>query len=171
LSLGPRIPGELRPDIQILYHGVALYVDVSVVDPAAAKYIRDHQSHLYEGVAATAQEKVKEAKYEQICHDNFMAGQFYPFVLETTGRLGGAARQFMKAVTKLSRESPANCPRLSLEWDAEEMHETGETDHERFLTHDITVINAKYGSRMTKRVLNHVFLKQKNTTALPYPGG
>jgi hypothetical protein len=100
-----------------------------------------------------------------------MAGQFYPFVLEATGRLGGAARQFMRAVTKLGRETPATHPGPSLEWDVEEMHETGATDQERFLVHDIAVINAKYGSRMTKRVLNHVFQANKNDAALPFPGG
>ena len=171
LVLGPNIPGELRPDVQILYHGVALYVDVSVVDPAAAKYLRDHQSHLYEGAAATAQEKVKDAKYEQLCHNSFMAGQFYPFVLEATGRLGGSARQFMRAVTKLSREHPATHLGSSLEWDVEEMHETSGTDQERFLVHDIAVINAKYGSKMTKHVLNHIFQAHKTEAALPYPDG
>jgi hypothetical protein len=92
-------------------------------------------------------------------------------VLEATGRLGGSARQFMRAVTKLSREHPATHPGPSLEWDVEEMHETSGTDQERFLVHDIAVINAKYGSRMTKRVLNHVFQAHKTEAALPYPDG
>ena len=151
------LPDEHRPDLQIQYHGVVLYTDVSVVDPAASKYIVRHQSHLIEGAAATAQETVKKDKYGHLCRDNFMAGKFYPFVLEATGRLGNDARLFLREIAKLSRETSATSIGPTLEWDAADMHESGATDQERFLIHDITVINAKYGSRMTKRVLNHVF--------------
>ena len=158
------MPDEYRPDFQIQYHGVVLHTDVSAVDPAAFKYIVRHQSRLIEWAAAAAQETVNKDKYGHLCRDNFMAGNFYPFVLEAAGQLGNDARLCLREIAKLSRETSATSIGPTLEWDAADMHEAGATDQERFLIHDITVVNAKYGCRMTKRVLNHVFRQYSEET-------
>ena len=154
---------EYRPDIQIMHHGAVLFTDVSIVDPTVSTYISVHKSDSIEGAACAAKEKQKMAKYGQRCQNNFTTGQFIPFVMESTGRLGNSARQFLKAVAKLRRDLPSDTGGEALGCE-DDMHETGVTDQERFVIHDIVVINAKYGSRMTKRVLNHLYRRQSRRT-------
>ena len=65
------------------------YIDVSFIDPAGANAIR-RGSLLAGGRAADLREASKRKEYEAAMGKAWTESSFVPFVLETTGRLGGA---------------------------------------------------------------------------------
>jgi hypothetical protein len=70
------------------------YVDVAVVDPAATSHLRDADfpSDTSAGGAARQEEDRKKFTYR----NTEFAGSLFPFVMESTGRLGGAAVDYLE---------------------------------------------------------------------------
>ncbi len=74
-------------------------IDMSFVNPGCRKYIRRSRSHEVDGAAAAEREKEKRAKYADVPGmEEGGSGGFVPFVVEVTGRMGRAARKFLKDI-------------------------------------------------------------------------
>jgi hypothetical protein len=82
------------------------YLDLTVINPAAQEYLP--QAATEGGAASTIAEANKRAKYvNTLAAHDIAATAFVPFVMETTGRLGPAAKQFLDDLrTAASLASP-----------------------------------------------------------------
>ena len=78
-----------------------ILVDVAVADPGCPTYIAEN-SHEQQGAAAKAREEDKIASFRQRCGDAHQAPHtlFYPFVIESSGRMGELARRFLRDVVR-----------------------------------------------------------------------
>jgi len=86
---------EHRPDIRFTLEGVTRFLDVAIVDPAARLHL-DYAaapSATTPGGAAVHEEAIKRQLYA----NTQFADSLIPFVLESTGRLGQSARDFLEA--------------------------------------------------------------------------
>ena len=77
-------------------------IDIAVVDPSAPSYIRMVDSHHTVDAAARERERMKMLNFNAAAIDG---GQFIPFVVEATGRLGPAARDFLQLVIHKDHEA------------------------------------------------------------------
>jgi hypothetical protein len=71
------------------------YIDASTVNPAAPKYMKTDGSQTQDH-ASSLREMEKITQYEGV--DSLPHNRIIPFVIECTGRLGKAARDFLKEV-------------------------------------------------------------------------
>eukprot|EP00598_Pedospumella_elongata_P004654 CAMPEP_0184971534 /NCGR_PEP_ID=MMETSP1098-20130426/3751_1 /TAXON_ID=89044 /ORGANISM="Spumella elongata, Strain CCAP 955/1" /LENGTH=1204 /DNA_ID=CAMNT_0027493679 /DNA_START=193 /DNA_END=3807 /DNA_ORIENTATION=- len=88
-----------RSDLIVLLPNAKFTLDVSFVNPGCRKYIRTAKTHLHQGSAAEAREKEKMSKYADL--PGMEAGGregLVPFIIESTGRLGKRAKEFLKAI-------------------------------------------------------------------------
>lgn len=85
---------ERRPDISFALEGRTCFIDVAVVDPAAQRHLEygPAPSATTEGGAALQEEESKRALYAGTRYEDDLV----PFVLESTGRLGQSAREFLE---------------------------------------------------------------------------
>jgi len=95
-------PREARiPDGHVLTGADEVYWDVSVVHPCAASYVRlAAQKHL---AAAFARENAKRKDYEGPAQKD--GAVFVPFVIETFGAFGFAAKDLLKKVRAFATKS------------------------------------------------------------------
>lgn len=89
--------GALKMDIQYTVGHEAKFIDVMVVHPGAHTYL-ERGSALVEDVANKAGEQVKRTKYSVVPHLQ-EHGNFVPFVVEATGRLGPSAMTWLRHLT------------------------------------------------------------------------
>ena len=80
----------MRPDIYAFLSDRRILIDVSVIHPLAATYLQSAQRPLG---AAKTRENYKADKFAALTHEE--KAEFVPFVMETTGALGKAARNFL----------------------------------------------------------------------------
>jgi hypothetical protein len=88
---------ERRPDIYVtMENGILYAIDVAIVDPAAQTHLRagDLSSHVNAGGAARQAEISKAAVYRGGRYEATLV----PFVLESTGRLGPKACEFVEKI-------------------------------------------------------------------------
>ena len=103
---GGGLADQRRPGDVIVYNwqgGKHLLIDVAVTNPLCLS----HGDILHEqgaGGPATAYEKTKVSKYHDLDHDRY---EYLPFVVETCGGLGDAARTFCKELQK--RRASKSC--------------------------------------------------------------
>ena len=78
-----------------------IFVDVAVVDPGCPTYVA-RNSHTQQGAAAAAREADKTASFQQRCGEEHQDPNkvFYPFVVESSGRLGEKARRFLRDIVR-----------------------------------------------------------------------
>ena len=89
--------GRYEADIWWSHNGVRYIIDVGITDPAAPTYLREADS------ASCADAAAK--RYETTKRDDFLSRgirdhKFVPFILETTGRMGPAARTFFQTAVE-----------------------------------------------------------------------
>lgn len=97
----------LRGDIGVyILPDIYRIMDVSVTNPAAARYVNQYRSHEVDDAASTAREGDKRLKYANT-HEA-INGQFVPFIIESTGRLGRTAVNWLE---DLLQEQIAECIR------------------------------------------------------------
>ena len=77
-------------------------IDIAIVDPSAPSYTRMDDSHEVADAAAKHRERDKTTFFNEAAIDG---AQFIPFMVEATGRLGPAARDFLHLI--ISRERDA----------------------------------------------------------------
>jgi hypothetical protein len=144
------------------YCGTTIYVDVGYCDPASRSAITREHSHTTELAAANAMEKSKREYYNNALPECRQEGVFYPFVVESTGRLGKSALAFLERLRKLAREKApqATGPDAYLENDDMQYEGTG-SDQERYFRSDISCINARYVGKMAKRMLDGLRYKDQ----------
>jgi len=78
-----------------------IFVDVAVTDPGNPTNVAKN-SHEQQGAGAKAREEDKIASFRHRCGDAHQAPHtlFYPFVLESSGRMGELARRFLRDVVR-----------------------------------------------------------------------
>ena len=98
----PAVTDNRRSDLVCIFPHARYTIDLSFVNPGCRKYIRQSRSHMTDGAAAAEREKEKCAKYADVPGmGEGGQGGFVPFAVEVTGRLGRAARMFIKEITTL----------------------------------------------------------------------
>ena len=77
------------------------FVDVAVVDPGCPTYVA-RNSHEQQGAAAAVREADKVNSFRQRCGEAHQdpSTLFYPFVIESSGRMGERARRFLRDVVR-----------------------------------------------------------------------
>jgi hypothetical protein len=78
-----------------------IFVDVAVTDPGNPTNVAKN-SHEQQGAGAKAREEDKIASFRHRCGDAHQAPHtlFYPFVLESSGRMGELARRFLRDIVR-----------------------------------------------------------------------
>jgi Reverse transcriptase (RNA-dependent DNA polymerase) len=89
-----------QPDAEFISHLGVTLVDVSVVHPLSASYIRRTVTPL---ACAIQRERAKTSKYAALTKDQ--GARFMPFVFESYGALGGVGERF---ISSLAEEAEAN---------------------------------------------------------------
>ena len=84
-----RRPGDVA--IERFESGKTCLIDVAVINPTGESHVKKLRED-GAGAAATAYEKIKRAKYEDLDESKFI---FVPFILETSGALGKTAKNFI----------------------------------------------------------------------------
>jgi hypothetical protein len=84
----PKRPNA-RADIRVTVDGTTMLLDVGVVCPATSNYVGNKHTATVPGAAAAAGEEVKRKRHEGT------RTKVHPFIVETGGRLGEEARQFV----------------------------------------------------------------------------
>ena len=92
---------ECRCDILVTENAERFIIDVAITDPTCAVAIR-HGSSNTVLVAAKDKEKSKCADYKKFLTPETFE-HFVPFVLESTGRLGTSAKNFIDRICKLDK--------------------------------------------------------------------
>ena len=91
-----------RSDLVCIFPHAKYTIDMSFVNPGCRKYIRRSRSHLVDGAAALEREHEKHVKYADVPGmADGGGGRFVPFAVEVTGRLGLAARRFIKDISSI----------------------------------------------------------------------
>jgi hypothetical protein len=96
----PPVAGEVAqrasPPIDILFHngnGAEIFIDIAVADPGCPSYLLKGSDKRAEAAAAAREEEKK--RLFGIKFRGLEEAKFVPFVLESTGRLGPAAKKFL----------------------------------------------------------------------------
>ena len=94
-----RAEDDQHTDVKFVFGPIMGYIDVYVVHPTAASYLRRATAPLR--IAAEV-EAMKNAKYAaRAAADHAL---FFPFVVETFGGLGDCAREFIRLLTRQAAE-------------------------------------------------------------------
>jgi hypothetical protein len=102
-SMGPGSVGTmLRADLAYLHKGVTFIVEVGIVDPTTLTSLEQHKSDRTPDALAKYEEQTKTAKYEHAFGDDVAAGRvaIKPFIVESTGRFGPAAQDFLNVLSQ-----------------------------------------------------------------------
>jgi hypothetical protein len=91
--------GQLTADIMIQQGHKVILLDVAITNPAAPSALRRNGPRtIVAGSAAEAKEKKKISLYKE-SYGQAIESSLVPFVLESTGRLGGMAKQFVEKLS------------------------------------------------------------------------
>lgn len=106
----PNLRSSVRADLVLRRANTQdIWIDVSIVSPSCNKYLV-HGSDEQALVAASAMESVKRAKYEPARNAlGRLEESVVPFVIESSGRLGKSALNFIDLV-KAARPQAATIP-------------------------------------------------------------
>ena len=90
-------PYNVRTDIRFVKGAETFFIDVAIVDPAAAEFQKPPtRSHISQDGAASKYERTKRHHYSRVSSPAVMpARSIIPFVIEATGRLGPSALLFL----------------------------------------------------------------------------
>ena len=80
----------------------ASITDVHLAQPSYSSYTRDHSGSRVEDAANTQGERMKTSAYGEFLRANVNPIEFVPFVLESSGRVGPKAVEFLKKIERVS---------------------------------------------------------------------
>jgi hypothetical protein len=87
----------VHTDVKVIKGADTLYIDVAIVDPAAAMFLKPPtRSHLTQDGAASKYGRTKRQHYARVNSSSaFPSRSIIPFAIEATGRLGPSALLFL----------------------------------------------------------------------------
>ena len=89
-------------DLEFKHQGAVYYLDISVTNPCTASGLANN-SDVRTGAALQVREEEKVRHYEEVLRDlDFPRDHFFPFVLESSGRIGKYAFDFLGVVAELA---------------------------------------------------------------------
>ena len=95
---------DYRMDLVVWVGETQYYVDVGVVDPTCRRYVDHFNSATVAQAAARAREADKRHKYTPVLtRMNVDLGNFVPFIVECSGRVGPAAEDWLEIVSRSAR--------------------------------------------------------------------
>ncbi len=96
-------PGQSKVDILLYINGRVTAFDVTIANPAAAKYVKLHSDTLPE-VAIRERTKTKNGIYLPLLPPQSESNRFLVLAFEVTGRMETTTRNFLKSMTPRSSD-------------------------------------------------------------------
>ena len=100
-NVGSRANPQMRADIEVLHKNSIWYVDVGIVCPGTQAKVTQLKTHQVAGAAAASFEKIKGDKYKHIS----ASSMFVPFIVETGGRMGDKAKEFIDGMVARTKSA------------------------------------------------------------------